>query len=530
MTATAAAFSDSSPTAHQDTNGHAELPFQLPLELVIDDREIIRALMEHDEGEPRNRYATEAMKIGILALRHVSGQLSEERFRRDGDRFIATLQTTLDVHRKSVQEQIENRLKEYFDPNSGRFEERVQRLIAQDGDLSRLMRGLIDGENSVFAKTMLAHVGRDSALMKQLDPKQSDGLLAVLKQAVELELSQQREHILREFSLDNKESALSKLVKELSASNSEIVKELSLNEENSALNRLVQKVSHAQVTITNEFSLDNDTSCLSKLKKELMTVLEAHVEANAEFQEKVMLALRELTVRKAEHARTTEHGKTFQRLVCEFIQSELIASGDLVEFVGDGVGLIANCKKGDVLLKLGCDSNAPGAKIIVEAKDDKSYSVSKALEEIELARKNRGAQIGVFVFCTKTAPQKLRPISRYGNDILVVWDSEDSLTDSFLWAAVEFGRLACFRSQAVEETQASDFANIEKLIANVEKRAANLLKIHKYAETAQTSAKNIQSATAKIMKRAGIDKKALDRQISQLRKSVIDLKQIATPP
>jgi hypothetical protein len=529
MTATADLLAASFAEDRESTNGVGELPFPLPLELIIHDRDVIRALLEFAEGDERNQYAIEAMKIGILALRHVGGQVNDERFRREGDRFIASLQTTLDAHRQSVQEQIETKLKDYFDPKSGRFEERVQRLIAQDGDLSRLMRGLIDGENSVFAKTMLSHVGRDSALMKQLDPKQSDGLLAVLKQAVELELSRQREHILREFSLDNKESALSRLIKELSASNNEIVKELSLNEENSALNRLVQKVSHAQVTITNEFSLDNDTSCLSKLKKELMTVLEAHVETNAEFQEKVMLALRELTVRKAEHARTTEHGKNFQRLVCDFIQSELITSGDLAEFVGDGVGLITNCKKGDVLLKLGCDSNAPGAKIIIEAKDDKSYGISKALEEIEIARKNRGAQIGVFVFCAKTAPQNLRPVSRYGNDILVVWDSEDPLTDSFLWAAVEFGRLACFRSQAAEASQASDFENIEKLIANVERRAANLLKIHKYAETAQTSAKNIQSATAKIIKRAGIDKKALDRQISQLRKSVIDLKQLSTP-
>ncbi len=530
MTATANLFSPPIADDATSNNGNGELPYQISLELVIDDPEIIRALYEYAEGDERNQYAAEAMKIGIMAIRHVGGQVSVDRLRNEGDRFIGGLEKTLETHKQTMQEQIEAKLKDYFDPKSGRFEDRVRRLVAKDGELSQLIKSFIDGENSLFAKTLVTHVGRDSALMKQLDPKQTDGLLAVLKQLVESELSQHRTHILDEFSLDNEKGALKRLTKELSQSNNEIIKELSLNEEGSALNRLVQKVNHAQVTITNEFSLDNDSSCLSKLKKELMTVLEAHVETNAEFQQEVKLALHELKVRRAEQARSTEHGKTFERVVCEFIQSQLTASGDLAEFVGDNIGIIANCKKGDVVVKLGCDSNAPGAKIIIEAKEDKRYTLSKALNEIDEARKNRSAQVGVFVFSTKTAPQNLRPIARYGSDIVVVWNAEDPLTDSFLWAAIEFARLTCFRSQSVEESQASDFANIDQLIANIEKRAANLNKIRTYAETAQSSAKEIHSATAKIIKRAGLDKKSLDRQISQLRKSIVDLKQLTNSP
>ena len=50
-------------------------------------------------------------------------------------------------------------LKEYFDPESGRFTDRVQRLVGQDGELSQLIRGFIDGENSQLARTMFAHIG-----------------------------------------------------------------------------------------------------------------------------------------------------------------------------------------------------------------------------------------------------------------------------------------------------------------------------------------------------------------------------------
>ena len=237
-----------------------DLPIQLLLELVIDDAEIIRALAEYQEGEPRNQYAIEAMKIGVLALRHVSGQVSADVFRREGDRLIGGLQKTFDQHKVSVQDQIESKLKEYFDPKDGRFTDRVQRLVAHDGELSQLIKSFIDGENSLFARTLVSHVGRDSVLMKVLDPQQSDGLLTTLRNSVDEQLTRQRDRLLKEFSLDNKDGALARLLCELTNNHGDVskalqtkidtvIKEFSLNEENSALSRLVQNVTQAQRTI-----------------------------------------------------------------------------------------------------------------------------------------------------------------------------------------------------------------------------------------------------------------------------------------
>src|SRR3954453_2232376 len=97
-------------------NLDGDLPIQLPLELLIDDPEIIRALVEDSGGEPRNQYAVEAMKIGVLAFRHVGGQVSADVFRREGDRLVGGLQKTFDQHKNTIQDEIENRLKEFFDP------------------------------------------------------------------------------------------------------------------------------------------------------------------------------------------------------------------------------------------------------------------------------------------------------------------------------------------------------------------------------------------------------------------------------
>ncbi|HVT27880.1 MAG TPA: hypothetical protein VHE81_07675 [Lacipirellulaceae bacterium] len=508
-----------------------EFPDQVSLELLIDDREVIRALLEYPEGEERNQYAAEALKIGVVALRHVGGTIAVDQFRRDGDRFLGGLQKALEEHKQSVQTQIEAKLKEYFDPKDGRFTDRVQRLVANDGELSQLLKGFIDGENSLFARTLVAHVGRDSELMKLLDPQQSDGLLTVLHKTVDQQLADQRDHLLKEFSLDNKDGALSRFIAQLTNSHGDlskdiqkkidvIIKEFSLNEENSALSRLVQNVTQAQRTITNEFSLDSDTSCLSRLKKELKELLDASAEKNRQFQEEVKVSLAKIVTQREESERSTRHGLVFQDAVCEFLIRQSQHAGDMATPTGRATGLIKNCKVGDCVIELGPDSAAPGAKVAVEAKEEGGYTLARAREEIELARKNRGADWGVFVFSKKTAPPNLEPFARYGNDFIVVWDADDATSDVFLKAGVIAARALCFRLERQSAAQQVDFETIDRAILEIEKRAGNLDEVRKSAET-------IQSSSSKILDRVRIDREALDKQIEILRERVGDLKNSA---
>jgi len=42
-----------------------------------------------------------------------------------------------------------------------------------------------------------------------------------------------------------------------------------------------------------------------------------------------------------------------------------------------------------------------------------SYDLADAREEIEQARKNRGATAGLFVFSATTAPEGIQPFARY---------------------------------------------------------------------------------------------------------------------
>jgi hypothetical protein len=506
----------------------SDLP--MPLDLLVEDREVIRALAEYVEGDERNQFALEALKIGILAIRHVGGQASADLIQRE----VRGMQQALQQHHQSVHTQVTSTLKEYFDPQDGRFSERVQRLVGQDGELARLLKGQIDGENSQLARTLLTHVGRDSQLMRLLDPQQSEGLLATLRTSVEEQLTQQRDQVLKEFSLDNKDGSLSRLVSELTTNYGDlsknlqskidaVVKEFSLNEENSALSRLVQNVTHAQRTITNEFSLDSETSCLSRMKRELKEQLDAAESKNRQFQEDVKVALAKIVTTRQEASRTTRHGVAFEDAVCEFLAREAQHAGDIASPTGHTTGNIKNCKIGDCVVELGPDTAAPGAKIAVEAKEEAGFSLARAREEIEMARKNRGADWGLFVFSKRVAPTGLEPFQRYGNDLVIIWDAEDPNTDVFLKAGIIAARALCFRAGSQSTAQQVDLQAIENAILEIERRAGNLDEVRKSAET-------IQSSSVKILDRVRIDRDALEKQVGILRERVDDLKNTIVAP
>jgi len=504
-----------------------ELPLQLPLELTVDDSEVIAALCQYEEGAARDDFALAALKIGVTALRHVGQRVDVDLIQRESARMLESLDRQLEQHGREMQQRLTGELKRYFDPQDGHFPQRVERLVREGGELEDLLRRQIGGEDSALAKTLVEHVGENSRLMKWLSPDEGQGVLLSLRQIVERQLQWQRDQLLKQFSLDEEDSALKRLVRELTTSHGKlgdelqakidtVMKEFSLDEEDSALKRLVTNVEGAQKRISAEFSLDNENSALRRLKSELTTILEAQVKTSAEFQEEVKVALAKLVATREEAARGTRHGTTFEHAVFQFMQHLSQKAGDAAEDTSSTTGLIKNRKLGDVVIELGPDSAAPGARIVVEAKEDKAYNLAKAREELELARKNRGAQIGLFVFSAKTAPEGIEPLARYGQDIVLVWDAEDANTDVQVIAALSLARALCVRDVRQQQRQTSDLEAIDRAILDVEKRAANLGQITSWAET-------IRSNSGKIIDRVALDREALERQASILREMIDDL-------
>ncbi|TWU00422.1 hypothetical protein Pla108_13730 [Botrimarina colliarenosi] len=505
-----------------------EAPPLLRLELDLRDPAVIDALWALPEGRARDEFAADALRIGVAALRHASSRIDTEQVKSAGEQLLSQLKDALNAHADHAQKQTATVLKEYFDPKSGRLSERVERLVGNDGELATLLRSQLHGDGSPLARLLSTQLGRESPLMRQLDPEQSSGLLCRLQKTVDEQLRAQREHVLREFSLDVPDSALRRLVDELAGKHGDlqkglgdkidnVVKEFSLDKEDSALSRLVRNVDRAQRTISSEFSLDNDDSGLSRLKRELLTILSAHVDSNAKFQEEVSVTLAKLVQKRESAAVSPEHGHEFEGAVLAYLANQAEQRGDLCEATGATTGLVKNCKVGDAVLRLGPETPAPGARIVFEAKEARGYSTASAIDELETARKNRGADFGVFVWSRQTAPEAAKPLARYGQDLLVVWDAEDPSTDPYLLAAIEIARACVVEQHRGDAVEDIDVEAIDRSINAIEKTAQGLEKIGKPAES-------IKRASETILDRVRIEQNELERQVATLRQKLAGLR------
>jgi hypothetical protein len=541
-------------------NGH-QLPSSLFLSLTVTDRDTIAELCLRAEGDPRDDYALEALRIGVLALRQARGQLDADLIQRESQRMLGALEGQLRAHAQAVHQQVGDKLREYFDPQSGRFHERVERLVKQDGELEQVLRRQIGSTDSELCKTLLSHVGDNSPLLKLLAPNESQGLMKALRDMVDVQLTQQRDRVLKEFSLDNKEGALARLINEIITSHGQlngklqeqinvVVKEFSLDNTDGALARLVDRVTKAQQTISSEFSLDNDrsafsrlnqmlektnkaidqsltlddeNSALARLKRELCGILEKHEKANQEFQDHVKVELTKVVTRREEAARSTRHGLAFEEALCEWLAHRVHQKGDHCERTSHFTGQIKNCKIGDFVLELGPDCAAAGAKVVVEAKEEAGYTLADARKEIEKGRENREAQIGLFIFSRKTAPSGVDAFCRFGNDVFVTWDPEDAGTDLYLTVGLELARALCVRCGKQSEAQAADFQAIDAAILEIEKRCGALDEINTWSTT-------IRNNSDKIIEHVRKARSSLERQVETLQERMRDLRQSVQTP
>lgn len=168
----------------------------------------------------------------------------------------------------------------------------------------------------------------------------------------------------------------------------------------------------AQQRITAEFTLDDKESVLSRLRAELTEIINTHKADGANFQQQVLATLATLNARKEERQAGVGHGKDFEQAAYARIEPASQQAGDIAEHEADQTGRIRNSKVGDAVITLGPDAAAAGVRIVCEMKEDGSYRVAKAIEEIRQARENRNAEVGLFIWSRRTAPVGQAPLAR----------------------------------------------------------------------------------------------------------------------
>jgi hypothetical protein len=408
------------------------------IDITVDDPLVVPELLAFSTGPERDKYVLTGLRIGVLALKQAQGRLDADVIRGEGDRLLATLEERLTNHQRRVQDQLTGTLREYFDPQSGRFNERVEQLVKNGGELERLLRSQIGASDSELARTLAAHVGEQSTLMKILKPTETEGILNSLSQVMQKALETQRNAILSEFSLDAQNSAL------------------------------------------------------ARMKKEIEQLFEKGNRENHDFRTEVCALLAALQARKDESLKSTRHGLEFEQALYATLLQSGQAAGDVVEHTAGTTGLIKNCKIGDVVVTLGPEHAAAGSRIVVEAKEDASYRLADALREIEQARKNRGAHVGVFVFSKRSADWQIAPLGRYGNDVVVVWDCTDSASEVILAAGISLARALCTQGGAETKAIDIDFERMQRAMLDVEKQVQGLDEIRKNAQSIRNCADKIE--------------------------------------
>jgi hypothetical protein len=495
----------------------------LDLHLKVADPEVISELEKHHAGPDREHYGLAALRLGTLALRQARGELDAAAIRDAGQQIFSNLESLFRERGREITGTVTGALRQYFDPASGELPRRLESLLRHDGDLERFLRQQVGPENSILTKTL-------EPLLHLLDPNAAQGFRVQIESTMKQIAEGQREQVLRQFSLDNDDSAISRLLRKVTENNGnltkdvrglvdDLAKEFSLDKPNSALRRLMKTVEDSQSLIGKSLTLDDENSALSRLKRELQITIDRLAKDNADFQKEVRDALTRLQTQRETAAKSTLQGHTFEEKFGELLNVEAGRLNDVYESTGNTTGTIAHCKVGDFVTTLGPDSAAPGARIAWEAKSDKSYDLARALRELDQARKNRQAQVGIFVFSKDAAPAGLEPLARYGNDLVIVWDPEDASTDIFVRAAYTVARALVIRESHESAECGAALKAIESATRVIETQIKHVADVKTWADTIRNNGEKIADRAGKMQDalRAQVDE--LDRQLGALKSS-----------
>lgn len=386
----------------------------MDLDLRISDPELREELKKHEEGKARDDFAIQAMRIGIIAIRHAQGQIDANEIRQEGKRIIENTESTLT---------------NYLDPDKGKFHQQIQRLIEKDGKLEQIIRKQIDGDNSPLGKTMTE---RNQTILN---------------------------NFLKHFDLNKDESALKKMLKLLE-----------------------------------------------------------------EKYDKILEKIGEEKGREEESGRSTRHGVKFENVtVSNFIQEwneRKCDANHIVEHTGGKSGVLRTEKRfrniGDFVIELGPDHADAGCKIVVEAKADKNYTLARAFKELEEARKNRGAEVGLFVFDKNHSPRGLDCFTRRGNDIVIVWDAEDN-NDVIFEAGLSVAVALCVQSENRKKADGANVKSMKNIVKEIEESLDNL-------NTIEESAQAIKSSNNKIFNKIDEMKSKLSEKLSKLNDQINKLR------
>lgn len=482
------------------------------IQAVVTDRraDVVTTLVRLSEAQ-REGFVTDAWTIGVRAIMNAHHNADEARLADVGKAILEDVDRELGTYVVRQQEVLVQMLKRYFDPQDGQVAVRIENFVKDGGELARAMEKYLAPEHGALARTLAREFGENSVLLKRLSPTDSEGIVHVLETRIGQALEQNQAAVTKALDPLAPDGAVARFLgtlrKDMEKADCDRAKQLTLvtkaldaNDEASLLSRLVRETQSARVTFVRAMNPDEPGSPLALLKTSLTTLLDKHVKSQAdamlaieERQQKLDQHIRDSVARLEERrrgdARSVRGGTNFEDAALRFIQRTVQGAPVVADSTGGIIGARPGCKVGDQVLRFSDESIYAGAAVVVEVKHDASYSVTRALTELEVARSNRAAQVGLFVMARSHAPSGFPEMARYGNDILVTWDSEDEGTDPYLHAGVILGlALASRQRRPADEGDVKALADVEH---RINQELARHEKMKKLAERIRKDAEEL---------------------------------------
>ena len=140
--------------------------------------------------------------------------------------------------------------------------------------------------------------------------------------------------------------------------------------------------------------------------------------------------------------------------------------------------------------------------------------MNKARQELKIAKKNRGAEIGIFVFEKSRKPDDMvKNFHREGKDIFVCWDPEEKSDEAFLEAAIQLSIALITQEQIQETDQKETMKSISVAISTIEESVDSIIKI-------ESSSLSIDRQVQDIRKYVTAAKKNLNEEVINLTKLI----------
>jgi hypothetical protein len=414
----------------------------LHLELKVQDPMVVKYLTGFEEAS-REQQALEALRVGVIAIRSATPTLDtrivEEKFRQ--------LEGAINVCITDFQNTTKGELDGYFKADSGSVPRSLETFLGERGTFTRLLGDYFSLDGGKVLRLIQEQVGPTSRFAQCLDPQNREGVIVRIEGVVRTQLQEKVDAMLKEFSLDQDGSAMSRL------------------------NGIIAEK-------------------LGEVRS-----------ANQKFFGELREALGIKAGQEIEAERGTEKGREFEVDLYNSVAAIGRALADETENVRALAGKDGRSKKGDFVLTLGQTSGAPGKRVVIEVKKERNYRLRDAIDELKEAKENREADVGIFVFAKGYEPAEVGDFLRHGQDFYVTVDEEALAKEQlllFLEAAYKVVRALLVTSARKEDAKEVDVERVRREIESVVESAKRLSDLATKARTITSSSKYIEETVMEL--------------------------------